>query len=241
MAESERNRIFAIKARRLSLLTEESDGLKKHQPQKRTDTTHMKKTIFLLLLLVSCSLSLRAQTDSVPRMKSINPATTGTTAGATPRQPLTMDNISHIRIGYLSYDSLLHQMPEYRVMEQSMQKLRGQYEAETAYNEENFKRMFTDFLQGQKDFPQPILLKRQQDLQVEMEKSLAFRNRCDSLLRKAKADMMAPLHQKLQAAIRAVGLERDYEMIVNTDAQAVPFLRPAMVENAAPYVWQKLQ
>lgn len=201
----------------------------------------MKKTIFLLLLLVSCSLSLRAQTDSVPRMKSINPATTGTTAGATPRQPLTMDNISHIRIGYLSYDSLLHQMPEYRVMEQSMQKLRGQYEAETAYNEENFKRMFTDFLQGQKDFPQPILLKRQQDLQVEMEKSLAFRNRCDSLLRQAKADMMAPLHQKLQAAIRAVGLERDYEMIVNTDAQAVPFLRPAMVENAAPYVWQKLQ
>ena len=132
-------------------------------------------------------------------------------------------------------------MPEYRVMEQNMQKLRAQYAAETSYNEENFKRMFTDFLQGQKDFPQPILLKRQQDLQVELEKSLSFRNRCDSLLRQAQAEMMAPLHQNLQAAIRAVGLERDYEMILNTDAQAMPFLRPSMVEDASPYVWQKLQ
>lgn len=30
-------------------------------------------------------------------------------------------------------------------------------------------------------------------------------------------------------------------MILNTDAQAMPFLRPSMVEDASPYVWQKLQ
>ena len=101
--------------------------------------------------------------------------------------------------------------------------------------------MFTSFLQGQKDFPLPILLKRQQDLQTELEKSLAFRDRCDSLLRRAEAEMTAPLRRKLDAAIRAVGLERDYEMILNTDAQAVPFLRPASVEDATPYVRQKLQ
>lgn len=95
-------------------------------------------------------------------------------AAGTSQQALSINTINNIRIGYLSYDSLLHQMPEYRVMEQNMQKLRAQYAAETSYNEENFKRMFTDFLQGQKDFPQPILLKRQQDLQVELEK--AFRS-----------------------------------------------------------------
>ena len=198
----------------------------------------MKKTIFFLLL-VCCSVALRAQqADSLTRVVKTpeTPAAAGTS-----RQALSINTINNIRIGYLSYDSLLHQMPEYRVMEQNMQKLRAQYAAETSYNEENFKRMFTDFLQGQKDFPQPILLKRQQDLQIELEKSLSFRNRCDSLLRQAQAEMMAPLHQKLQAAIRAVGLERDYEMILNTDAQAVPFLRPSMVEDASPYVWQKLQ
>lgn len=198
----------------------------------------MKKNIFLLLFLL-CEFSIQAQqTDSLTHNISIPKSTP---AANSTRKALTMDNINNIRIGYLSYDSLLHQMPEYHVMEQSMKKLRAQYAAETAYNEENFKRMFVDFLQGQKDFPQPILLKRQQDLQVELEKGLSFRNRCDSLLQQAQAEMIAPLHQKLQAAIRAVGLERDYEMILNTDAQAVPFLRPSTVENAAPYVWQKLQ
>ena len=47
--------------------------------------------------------------------------------------------------------------------------------------------------------------------------------------------------REIVSAIRAVGLERDYEMILNTDAQAVPFLRPASVEDATPYVRQKLQ
>lgn len=198
----------------------------------------MKKTILLLFLLCSSLVIWAQQADSHTQ---VVPPPQTPAASDTPRQALSINNLNSIRIGYLSYDSLLHQMPEYHVMEQNMQKLRSKYAAETAYNEENFKRMFTDFLQGQKDFPQPILLKRQQDLQIELEKSLSFRDRCDSLIHQAQTEMMAPLHQKLQAAIRAVGLERDYEMILNTDAQAVPFLRPSIVEDASPYVWQKLQ
>ena len=56
------------------------------------------------------------------------------------------------RLGFLSYDSLLHAMPEYAQVQQQMQQLRQKYEAEAAYNESNFKRQFAEFLQGQKVF-----------------------------------------------------------------------------------------
>lgn len=144
------------------------------------------------------------------------------------------------RLGFLSYDSLLHAMPEYAQVQQQMQQLRQKYEAEAAYNESNFKRQFAEFLQGQKDFPQNILLKRQRDLQEAMEKGLAFRNQADSLLTQAEADMLKPLYRRLDAAIQSVGMERGYEYVLNTDRRAYPFMNQAVAEDATPYVAAKL-
>lgn len=146
-----------------------------------------------------------------------------------------------IKAGYLHYDSLLHAMPEYAAAEVEMAKLRAQYEQEATYNETSFKRQFEDFLQGQKDFPQNILLKRQRDLQLAMDRGIAFRRQADSLLVKAHADLLAPVRATLDEAIRAVGLERGYEYIVNLDTRAVPFLHPSVAEDATPFVRAKLE
>ena len=152
----------------------------------------------------------------------------------------TMSAQSTIKYGRLDYDSLLTSMPEYTQVQEQLASLRQQYDKEAAYNEANFKRLFADFLQGQKDFPQNIMLKRQRELQDAMEKSLSFRRSCDSLLVKAEADLLAPLFVKLDAAIQAVGIERGYECIVNTAAGTHPFLHPSLTEDAAPFVIQKL-
>ena len=153
---------------------------------------------------------------------------------------LAMSAQSTIKYGRLNYDSLITSMPEYTQVQEQLSSLRQQYEKEAAYNEANFKRLFADFLQGQKDFPQNIMLKRQRELQDAMEKSLAFRRSCDSLLVKAEADLLAPIYMKLDAAIQAVGMERGYECIVNTAAGTHPFLHPSLTEDAAPFVLQKL-
>lgn len=152
----------------------------------------------------------------------------------------TMSAQSTIKYGRLDYDSLLTSLPEYTQVQEQLASLRQQYDKEASYNESNFKRLFADFLQGQKDFPQNIMLKRQRELQDAMEKSLAFRRSCDSLLVKAEADLLAPLFVKLDAAIQAVGMERGYECIVNTAAGTHPFLHPSLTEDAAPFVIQKL-
>lgn len=144
------------------------------------------------------------------------------------------------RYGIISYDSLLHAMPEYAEATAQYNALRERYAKETDYNELAFKRQFSEYLQGQKDFPQNILLKRQRDLQEAMEKSLAFRHDADSLLAAARKDLEAPVRQLLNEALRLVGAERGYDCIVNSDLPTLPYLNPALTERAAPYVEAKL-
>lgn len=154
--------------------------------------------------------------------------------------PCTMQAQTTIKYGTIHYDSLLVGLPQYAQVQQRMEELHKKYESETAYNEQNFKRLFAEFLQGQKDFPQNILMKRQRDLQEQMEKSIAFRKEADALLRTAEADMMKPLREMLDELIRNVGLERGYEMIINLDTPAYPFLHPSVAEDAMPYVKEKI-
>lgn len=144
------------------------------------------------------------------------------------------------RYGCLRYDSVLHAMPEYAEAQAQIKQLREKFVLEANYNEMSFKRMFAEFLQGQKDFPQNILLKRQRDLQDELEKGLAFRREADSLLVEAAAEIEAPVRSKLNAAIEAVGTERGYDLVVNLDERTCLFLRPAQTEDITRYVWQKL-
>ena len=147
---------------------------------------------------------------------------------------------SAVKYGYLNYDSLLYAMPEYATAQRDLAELRKKYEQEAVYNEKEFKRLFADFLQGQKDFPQNILLKRQRDLQDAMERGLAFRRSADSLLACAERDLLRPVHTILNAAIRAVGLEHGYEYILNTAQRAYPFIHPEVAEDATPFVRAKL-
>jgi len=152
----------------------------------------------------------------------------------------TVSAQSQIKYGLIHYDSLLVSMPEYQKGQADLAALRVKYENEAAYNDAQFKRMFADFLQGQKDFPETILLKRQRDLQFAMERSLSFRQACDSLLHEAEQELFAPAKARLDSAITAVGLERGYECIIDQAKGTHPFLHPSLTENAMPFIREKI-
>lgn len=155
--------------------------------------------------------------------------------------PAEADAPAAIRYGYCSRQQLLQGMPEYVKAMQQLNALREKYEKEAEYNESDFRRQYTEYLNGQKDFPQAILLKRQRDLQLSMENGIAFRMEADSLLKDAERDLLAPLNAHLDAAIRSVAMERGYDYVVNTDLGAFLYLDPQKSEDITAYVEQALQ
>lgn len=79
------------------------------------------------------------------------------------------------KFGYLSYDAVLKAMPEYAIAEQNLANLTAQYESEVKRAEDEFNTKYEQFLDGQHEFPQTILQKRQRELQDLMEKNIAFK------------------------------------------------------------------
>ena len=147
---------------------------------------------------------------------------------------------AQLQFGYLSYDAILHEMPDYAQAQQEMATLKAKYEAEAAKGEEDFQAKFVDFLQGQKDFPKAIMQKRQAELQHLMDNGVAFRLDAQSLLAAAEEELVRPVRDRLCAAIVAVGSEYGYAYILNTDGDACPFINPTLGVNVTELVRQKL-
>ncbi len=146
-----------------------------------------------------------------------------------------------LKYGYLSYDSVLVAMPEYADMQTQLAELRSHYEAEQKRVENDFNKTYEDFLDGQATFPKTILQKRQSELQEMLNRNIAFKRESQQLLAKAEADMLGSLKVTIAAALKAIGQERGYAFILNTDKEAVPFINPAQGEDITADVKALLQ
>lgn len=145
------------------------------------------------------------------------------------------------RYGYCSLTALLTSLPEYAQAMEELQTLRQRYEQEALHNEDDFRRRFQEYLQGQKNFPEPILLKRQGDLERAMEEGLAFRRQADSLLVEAERELLSPLRKRIADVLVSIGTERGYDYIMDTDQGVCPFLNPAVSEDITAYALSKLE
>ena len=148
-----------------------------------------------------------------------------TTAQAQQDTPL------QLRFGYLSYDSVLVAMPGYALVKNTLANMRSQYEAEMKRVEQDFNLKYEEFLEGQRDFPETILRKRQTELKELLERNVSFKAQGRQELAEAEVKAMAPLRKRLEAALSKIGRERGYAFILNTDAGAVPFINPDMGDD----------
>ena len=148
--------------------------------------------------------------------------------------------LAQVQFGYMSYKTVLHEMPEYTQAQQELAALKSKYEAEAARGEEEFQKKFVDFLQGQKEFPQSIMQKRQGELQTLMDNGVQFRQQSQQLIAQAETDLIAEVEKKLNRAVLEVGVEYGYAYILNTDGNACPFINPVMGVDVSNLVRQKL-
>lgn len=147
---------------------------------------------------------------------------------------------AQIQFGYMSYKQILQQLPEYAQATKDLAILKAKYEAEAQKGEEEFQRKFVDFLQGQKDFPQAIMQKRQAELQTLMDNGVAFRMKSQELIASAEKDLMQEAYKRLNRALLEVGVEYGYGYILNTDDNDCPYINPVIGFDVTELVRQKL-
>ena len=133
-----------------------------------------------------------------------------------------------LKFGFLSYESVLQSMSDYALVEANMQQLQEQYAAEQKRVEDEFNKKYEEFLDGQRDFPQTILQKRQAELQELMEKNIAFKKESQRLLAEAREKALQPLKNRLADALANVGSSHGLAFILNTDQNVAPWVNTTM-------------
>lgn len=154
---------------------------------------------------------------------------------------LALPSAAQVKIGYFSYDAALKAIPKYQEVQQDIDKLRQQYDAETKRSEEEFNAKYEEFLDSYNTYAPSIRRKRQIELQTLMASNVQFRNEAQRLLKEAEDKAMAPLHTYLKEILAALAKEHGYAIMLNTDANACPFIDPSMSENINNLVIQALK
>ena len=150
-------------------------------------------------------------------------------------------NATTLKFGFLSYDSVRQSMKEYAEMQQQMTALRRAYDAEMKRVEDDFNKKYEEFLDGQQNFPKTILQKRQSELQEMLDKNIAFKNESLRILNETEAQLLESINLMVKISVQQVGQKHGYAFILNTDANALPWLNPEMGEDVTEEVKALLQ
>ena len=139
-----------------------------------------------------------------------------------------------VKIAYVKTQEVFMAMPEVSDMEKQMADLNEKYKMELQQMQEEYQKKYSDFIAQQDSLTENIKLRRMQEIQD-------IQGRMDNFMQVAQQDvqqeLLQPIQQKLQNAIKAVGDEKGYTYII--DPAALLYTGNAAVD-ATPFVRTKL-
>lgn len=154
---------------------------------------------------------------------------------------LSFKATAQVRIGYFSYSDAMQSMPEYRMAQEEINRIRAQYEAETKRSEEEFNAKYEDFLDNLSSYAASIRRKRQVELQQLMESNIKFRDEAKRLIQQAEDEAMEPVRKRLDGVLAKTARDNGFIFVLNTDADACPYIDPSVGEDITPLLKQALK
>lgn len=119
------------------------------------------------------------------------------------------------KIGYVQVDSVASMMPEYKAATAKLQELQKVIQKDLQGKEQQLQARYAELQQQAQGMTE---VQRQQAQQEIQEKSLAFQEaqtKAESDFTKRQNDLLFPIYEKIREAIKAVGKENNFVLILN--------------------------
>lgn len=116
--------------------------------------------------------------------------------------------VSAQKFGHINTQELFAQMPEVAQVKLKMDTIQGQYETQLASMNEEFQKKMQDYQAQEATMADAVKQIRQQELQEMNQRIQLFYQTAEQDIQKKQQDLLAPIHEKMAKAIKAVG-ERD--------------------------------
>ena len=131
-----------------------------------------------------------------------------------------------VEFGFFSMSVVMDSLPEYIAAQDEYNALLERCDSEIARGEEELTRCYVAFLDGQNSFPEPILRKRQKELQDMVDRGVILRDQLKDWLVQAHDSLFAPIVATIDKAGERVCLRNNYAYAIDTDKAAYRFVNP---------------
>ena len=126
--------------------------------------------------------------------------------------------ISAQKFGHINTQELFAMMPEVNKVRLTMDTINNQYENQLASMNEEFQRKYQDYMAQEATMADAIKQIRQQELQEMQQRIQLFYQTAEQDIQKKQQELLAPVHEKMTKAIKAVGDREGYTYIFDSAA-----------------------
>ena len=119
------------------------------------------------------------------------------------------------KIAIVNTAEIFNAMPEVSAVEKQIATLNEQYEKEFKTMQDEYTKKYSEYMSQQDSLTENIKLRRQQEIQDLETRIQNFVPVAQQEMQKKQQELYAPIQQKMQDAIKAVGDEKGYTYILN--------------------------
>ena len=122
------------------------------------------------------------------------------------------------KFGHINTQELFAQMPEVAQVKLKMDTIQGQYETQLASMNEEFQKKMQDYQAQESTMADAVKQIRQQELQEMQQRIQLFYQTAEQDIQRKQQELLAPVHEKMAKAIKAVGERENYTYIFDSSA-----------------------
>ena len=128
-----------------------------------------------------------------------------------------------LKFGIVNSQEIFNLMPDKATAESTLQSVAEKYQAELKKLQEEFDKKYQEFQALDETTPQSIKDRRMQELQENNQKIQNFQQMAAQDMQKQQETLLAPITNKIQKAIQAVGAEGGYTFIYDLSIPCVVY------------------
>lgn len=137
------------------------------------------------------------------------------------------------KIAYINSVELLESVPGKPEATKAIEELNKKYKDELAVMQNDYNNKYTNFLANQNNLAESIKLRRMQEL-YELEQNInRFIKIAQEDIESQQEQLITPLKERMQDAIRQIGMEQGYTCIYDIANPAIAFLTPDAIDASS--------
>lgn len=152
----------------------------------------------------------------------------------------TMTGYAQNKFGNINMGQVFESMPERATIQKEMEDMQAKYEAELQKMGEEYQKKVSDFVAQQDSLEKNIAEARAQEIEQLQQRIQQFREMAAKNLQEEQQKRVAPIIEKINKAIQAVGEKQGFTYIFDTSAGNILYFSPSQCVDVLPLVKTEL-